>query len=123
MFRIGDVVMTKEGFDRGLVVKVDESGQPLEIMSCPDRIYRRSRTNRYRAKGKGYYIMEPNYYGGIHSVKWYKTGERFTIDMWMKKYEDPGNYYRDVQRQINTVKAKKRNPIYKIGKYLKKDDQ
>ena len=73
-FHVGDVVQTKEGFDRGLVTKVDENNMPVEVMASPS-------LNMQTGKR-----TEVSYYGGVNSVGWYKTGEHMTIKEWFKIY-------------------------------------
>lgn len=69
-FSVGDVVQTVDGFDRGLIVSVDEDNMPKEVMASPG----------------GFNDSEPRYYGGVKSVQWYKTGERMTPKEWMNIY-------------------------------------
>lgn len=73
-FHIGDVVQTKDGHDRGLVTKVDENNMPAEVMAAPGMNMRTGENTEIR------------YYGGIHSVVWYKTGEHMTSKQWYKTY-------------------------------------
>ena len=73
-FHVGDVVQTKEGFDRGLVTKVDENKMPIKILS----------STGFNMTTRDY--TEIIYYGGVTSVKWYKTGEHMTPNEWNKLY-------------------------------------
>lgn len=85
-FSVGDVVQTVDGFDRGLVVLVDEDNMPKEVM----------------ASLSGYDNSEPRYYGGVKFVQWCKTGERITPHKWLEIYStDHGwkRYCEDVQAQ------------------------
>lgn len=73
-FQVGDVVQTQNGLDRGLVMKVDENDMPVEVLASPGF-----------CMSTGDYTKE-NYYGGVKSVKWYKTGEHMTPQKWHKLY-------------------------------------
>ena len=73
-FHFGDVVQTKHGHDRGLVTKVDENNMPVKILASPGF-----------CMSTGDYT-ETSYYGGVESVKWYKTGEQMTPYKWYRLY-------------------------------------
>ena len=73
-FHVGDVVQTKEGFDRGLVTKVDENKMPIKVLASPG----------FNMRTKDY--TETSYYGGANSVEWYKTGEHMTPYEWNRIY-------------------------------------
>ena len=84
-FHVGDVVQTKEGFDRGLVTSVDEHNRPVKVLSSP---------------GSANYT-EPRYYGGDHSVEWYKTGEHMTKKEWYELYSLRGGWERYCEDRSN----------------------
>ena len=81
-FHFGDVVQTKHGFDRGLVTKVDKNNMPIKILASPGF-----------CMSTGDYT-ETSYYGGVTSVKWYKTGERMTPQKWMEIYSTKEGWQR-----------------------------
>lgn len=87
-FRVGDVVQTKCGFDRGLVTKVDEKGMPVEVLASP---------------GSANYL-EPRYYGGVECETWYKTGEHMTTQEWYKLYSTKEGWQRYCEDRRNQIK-------------------
>lgn len=90
-FHVSDVVQTENGWDRGLVTKVNEKNMPTEIMASYDY-------NPYRDKQ-----IEPRYYGGIERITWYKTGEHMTVQQWYEAYAGKDGwdkYCRDRQNQV-----------------------
>ena len=90
-FRIGDVVQTQYGWDRGLVTKVNEKNMPIEVMASYDY-------NPYGDKP-----FEPRYYGGVEYNTWYKTGEHMTVQQWHEAYSGKDGwdrYCRDRQNQV-----------------------
>ena len=87
-FHFGDIVQTKDGFDRGLVTKVDKNGMPIEILSSP---------------GSANYT-EPRYYGGVESVKWYKTGGNMTPQEWYELYSTEEGWQRYCEDRRNQTK-------------------
>ena len=96
-FSIGDVVQTINGFDRGLVTKLNECGRPAEILAAPGFDER----GTYGAR---------SVYGGIDSVMWYKTGESMTEEEWFERYSgDDGweRYCRDREDQRNLERKRK----------------
>ena len=91
-FHFGDVVQTKGGYDRGLVTKVDENNMPIEILASPGFC---ANTGDY---------TETSYYGGVTSVKWYKTGEHMTPQQWMQTYSTKGGWQRYCHDRENQSK-------------------
>ena len=87
-FHVWDVVQTVDGLDRGLVTKVNDDNMPTEIMSSP---------------GGASYI-ETRYYGGCGYVKWYKTGERMTMQEWHKRYSTKEGWQRYCEDRQNQIK-------------------
>lgn len=87
-FHFGDVVQTKDGFDRGLVTKVDKNGMPVEILASP------ASAN----------YTEPRYYGGVESEKWYKTGENMTPQKWYELYSTEEGWQRYCEDRQNQTK-------------------
>ena len=93
-FHLGDVVQTKDGHDRGLVTMVDKNNMPTEVMASPSL---NMRTGKH---------TEISYYGGVTSVKWYKTGEHMTTHDWNELYSGENGiqrYYEDRRNQIKLV--------------------
>ena len=66
--------------DRYLLV--DENNMPIEILASPGFC---ANTGDY---------TETSYYGGVTSVKWYKTGEHMTPQQWMQTYSTKGGWQR-----------------------------
>lgn len=91
-FHSGDVVQTKNGYDRGLVIKVDEDNMPIKILASPGFCMN---TGDY---------TKTSYYGGVTSVKWYKTGERMTPQQWMKIYSTKEGWQRYCKDRSNQNK-------------------
>ena len=91
-FHFGDVVQTKEGFDRGLVTMINENNMPVKILSSPGLNFR-----------AGDYT-ETSYYGGVSSVEWYKTGEYMTPQQWMKIYSTKEGWQRYCHDRENQIK-------------------
>lgn len=65
---IGDVVMTRNCLDVGLVAEVN-AGKPTKILA--------------RDSGNSFDGMPPQY-GGINSSTWYNTGVRMSFEDWEK---------------------------------------
>lgn len=91
-FHFGDVVQTKHGFDRGLVTKVDENNMPIKILASPG----------YSMTTDDY--TERTYYGGVESVKWYKTGEHMTPNKWNQLYSTEKGWRRYCNDRENQYK-------------------
>ena len=91
-FHFGDVVQTKNGYDRGLVTKVDANDMPIKILASPGF-----------CMSTGDYT-ETIYYGGVTSSKWYKTGERMTPQQWMQIYSTKEGWQRYCHDRENQIK-------------------
>ena len=91
-FKVGDVVQTIHGFDRGLVAEVDEDGYPTRILSAVG----------YDVNTHDYTDTECQYGGG--GSPWIKTGEHMKRSEWIKKYSHHDGWERyceDRRNQIN----------------------
>ena len=91
-FHPGDVVQTKHGLDRGLVIRVNENNMPTEVMASPALNMRTGEKT------------ELSYYGGVDSITWYKTGEHMTAREWNNLYSKEEGWKKYCEDRSNQIK-------------------